>query len=107
MAHEIVSGNKYQHKVDIWSIGVITFYLLSGYPPFDGRTKNQLSHAIKTAKLNFDNPIWDRVSVEAKDFITKALDRNVETRPSAEELSKHKWITESSKIRVKTLNPKV
>ncbi len=40
MAPEIVSGNKYGHKVDIWSIGVITYYLLCGYPPFEGRTKN-------------------------------------------------------------------
>ena len=43
MAPEVVSGKKYRHEADIWSIGVITYFLLSGQPPFDGRTKNALA----------------------------------------------------------------
>jgi serine/threonine protein kinase len=59
MAPEIVDGKRYRFEVDIWSIGVIAYYLLCGQPPFDGRTKNQLSNAIKSAEIKFNGAIWD------------------------------------------------
>ena len=73
MAPEIIQEQPYNHKVDIWSIGVIAYILLSGRPPFKGRSKNEIFRSIMHASLNFDHPIWDKVSAEAKDFIIKAL----------------------------------
>lgn len=42
MAPEIIEEKKYDHRVDIWSAGVICYILLSGRPPFKGRTKQDI-----------------------------------------------------------------
>ena len=76
MAPEIIKEKPYNNKVDIWSIGVITYILLSGRPPFKGKSKNEIFRSISMGELSFDHQIWDRISPEAKDFIIKALDKN-------------------------------
>jgi serine/threonine protein kinase len=54
MAPEIVKGLAYDEKVDVWSIGVITFILLSGRPPFKGKNRDEIFDAIKKKDLEFD-----------------------------------------------------
>jgi len=41
MAPEIIRKIKYDEKVDIWSIGIITFILLTGMTPFDTQSKTK------------------------------------------------------------------
>lgn len=55
MAPEIILEKPYDHKVDIWSIGVITYILLSGRPPFKGRTKQEIFKSILQGELLFDH----------------------------------------------------
>jgi serine/threonine protein kinase len=73
MAPEIVSEEPYDQKVDIWSTGVIAYILLSGRPPFRGKSKQEIFKNIQTSELAFDHEIWKKVSDEAKDFIRLAL----------------------------------
>lgn len=73
MAPEIVKEDKYDEKVDIWSVGVIAFILISGRPPFRGKNKNEIFSSIKHTELAFEHEIWNKVSTEAKDFIRRAL----------------------------------
>ena len=44
MAPEIILRKNYNEKVDIWSIGIITYMLLSGQSPYNGKTKEQIKH---------------------------------------------------------------
>ncbi len=53
MAPEIVSQDNYNSKVDIWSVGVITHILLSGCPPFFGKSKSQIYSAIISGTPKF------------------------------------------------------
>jgi serine/threonine protein kinase len=70
MAPEIVKEVAYDNRVDIWSLGVITYILLSGRPPFKGRTKPDIFRSILYDELAFSADIWKKISPDAKDFIT-------------------------------------
>mmetsp|Transcript_4957 Transcript_4957/g.3567 ORF Transcript_4957/g.3567 Transcript_4957/m.3567 type:complete len:215 (+) Transcript_4957:348-992(+) len=86
MAPEVVKEEKYDGKVDVWAVGVLAFILLSGGPPFRGRTRYEIFRSIKNQDLAFDKPIWKRVSEEAKEFITEALNKDPSKRPTAADL---------------------
>lgn len=73
VAPEILEGKPYGSSVDIWSIGVITYILLCGYPPFHDDNHNALFKKIKRGKFQFDAPYWDHVSDDAKDLISMML----------------------------------
>lgn len=75
----------------MWSIGVIAFMLLSGTPPFFGKTDRETVEAVKLGRWSFDERLFKNVSNEAKNFISKLLDRRVGARPSAAEALKHPW----------------
>jgi calcium-dependent protein kinase len=72
VAPEVLSNN-YDAKCDVWSIGVITYMLLSGIPPFNGSNNRELLDKVKIAKWKFDERLFRNVSKDAKDFITKCL----------------------------------
>jgi calcium/calmodulin-dependent protein kinase I len=66
--------------------------LLSGRPPFRGKTKHDIFKSILQHELSFDHTIWEKVSVEAKDFIRLALQKDPSKRANAIDLLQHKWI---------------
>ena len=92
MAPEIINCEDYTEKVDIWSTGVIAFILLSGRPPYGGKKKEEIYRCIKSRELSFEDPVWSKISQNAKDFITQALNRDKTKRPSASTLLDHPWI---------------
>ena len=64
-----VLEQSYDEKCDMWSIGVITFILLSGTPPFGGQNEKQIMDNVKIGEYTFKNKAWANVSESAKDFI--------------------------------------
>lgn len=72
---------------DLWSIGVITYILLCGYPPFYGGNDVEILASVKTAKYDFPSPEWDTVSKEAKAFVRAHLMVDPSKRPTAAEVS--------------------
>jgi calcium-dependent protein kinase len=80
-----VLRKKYSSKCDIWSVGVILYIMLCGYPPFYGASDALVFKAILQDPLSFEGDAWASVSQEAKSIIEKLLDRNDENRPSATE----------------------
>jgi len=52
IAPEVIKGN-YTEKCDIWSLGVLTFVILSGYPPFNGKDDSEILEKVKEGKFSF------------------------------------------------------
>ena len=91
MAPEVLN-RKYDEKCDVWSIGVITFIILCGCPPFNGADEQGILDSIRIGTFKFKQKIWKSVSNDAKDFIRKLLIRNPINRLSAKQALEHPWI---------------
>ena len=91
-----VLNKKYNEKCDIWSCGVITYIILSGMPPFNGQSDQEIMKKVRIGKFSFSDPCWANVSDKGKDFITQLLTYDVDQRPSAEAALKHPWIIDYS-----------
>lgn len=92
-APEVLLGTGHGKPCDIWSLGVITYTILSGYSPFRAETIDDfLSEVEDPGFIVFHERYWKTISPEAKDFITKMLNPNPDLRPTADELFKHPWI---------------
>ncbi|KAE8709697.1 Calcium-dependent protein kinase 11 [Hibiscus syriacus] len=75
IAPEVLVGG-YNQAADIWSAGVILYILLSGTPPFWGKTKSRIFDAVRAADLQFPSDPWDRISGSAKNLVRGMLNRS-------------------------------
>lgn len=73
IAPEVLHMRGYDQQCDIWSLGVIVYILLCGFPPFYAENDAQLFEKIKRGDYRFLQPYWDPVSDAAKDFIQHML----------------------------------
>jgi len=90
---DVLTGDGYTSQCDVWSLGVVVFMLLSGYPPFHG-TDAQIRAKIKGGKPNFNQTsCWQDVSEEAQDFVRALLDKDPCRRPTAQDALQHPWLT--------------
>lgn len=92
MAPEVIKKGFYNMKVDCWSVGVILYILLSGYPPFFAESQPKIYNLILNEPYNFDPSYWAHISDDAKDLISKLLTKNPRKRISAREAKGHRWM---------------
>jgi serine/threonine protein kinase len=97
VAPEILQNLPYDKAVDMWSIGVITYILLGGYPPFHDENQKALFRKIKKGEFEFHEEYWDCVSDEAKDFISNLIKVNPKERMSCDDAHKHPWLKRDAK----------
>jgi calcium/calmodulin-dependent protein kinase I len=75
-------------------MGVISYFLLCGYTPFDKDTQAKETEAIVAGDYKFEPfEYWENVSQTAKDFIRSCLTINPSKRPTAQEMLQHKWLS--------------
>lgn len=80
-APEILDGKGHGRVVDWWALGVLTYVLLAGRPPFSSESRETLWNKIKTQRLDLDSDTrLSEVSDAGKDLIMKLLDKNAHTR---------------------------
>ncbi|KAF9178197.1 hypothetical protein BGZ51_008032 [Haplosporangium sp. Z 767] len=96
MAPEIFQKSGHGKPVDMWALGVITYFLLCGQPPFDRENTLDEIHAIQRAEYKFE-PVeyWEGVSETAKSFITSLLTVDPSRRMTAAEALHHPWLREA------------
>merc|ERR1712072_758289 len=98
---------KYDKRCDLWSLGVMMYILLRGYPPFSGSCGHQCAWAaggacdlcqlnlfnnIQQGKFEFHSKEWSGVSGAAKDLIRKLLVKDAKKRLSARDVLYHEWL---------------
>ncbi|KAJ1513725.1 hypothetical protein HMI55_005285 [Coelomomyces lativittatus] len=92
VAPEVLRRQGYTRHVDMWSVGVITYILLSGYPPFYEENNHALFQQIIKGNYTFDSPYWDKVSNEAKSFISQILIVDPKKRLTTSEALAHPFL---------------
>uniref|UniRef100_A0A8C1FNL8 non-specific serine/threonine protein kinase n=1 Tax=Cyprinus carpio carpio TaxID=630221 RepID=A0A8C1FNL8_CYPCA len=93
VAPEVLAQKPYSKAVDCWSIGVISYILLCGYPPFYDENDAKLFEQILRAEYEFDSPYWDDISDSAKDFISHLMEKDPSLRYTCEQALQHPWIS--------------
>ena len=93
VAPEILLGQSYGTKADMWSLGVITFIILGGYFPFHAGTNQKvLFKLIKKGVYKFHDEHWGGTSKEAKDLISSLLTVDPNERITASDARKSAWV---------------
>ncbi|XP_074864643.1 myosin light chain kinase 3 isoform X2 [Carettochelys insculpta] len=108
LAPEVVNYDFVSFPTDMWSVGVITYMLLSGLSPFLGETDAETMNYIVNCSWDFDAEAFEQLSEEAKDFISRLLVKEKSCRMSAAQCLKHEWLkdlpgkAQKSKLRLKS-----
>lgn len=101
VAPEILENSKhrrYTRGVDVWSLGVVLYICLCGFPPFSDELYTRdnpytLSQQIKMGRFDYPSPYWDSVGDPALDLIDRMLTVDPEKRITVDECLEHPWIT--------------
>ncbi|VEN40590.1 unnamed protein product [Callosobruchus maculatus] len=97
VAPEVVNKTGVGFGQDMWSVGIITYILLSGRSPFRGANDRETLTNIRSGKWIFDETWWTNISVEARDFISRLLVYDVEERMDIRTALRHPWLERADK----------
>eukprot|EP00483_Globobulimina_turgida_P003673 UN03679 len=92
VAPEVLSSNEYSHEVDLWSLGVILYIMLSGYQPFNSHSIHAMYGMIIRGQYKFPSPHWDNISDAAKDLVKHLMSVDAKKRYTVQQIIKHPWI---------------
>lgn len=82
----------YDESCDLWSVGIIAYILLCGYPPFNGADNSAVYAAVRRGAYYFPSSEWRHVSYEARDFIRRLLQVDVSKRMTIDQAIRHPWM---------------
>ncbi|CAD6198887.1 unnamed protein product, partial [Caenorhabditis auriculariae] len=95
-APEVAEGKPVGYYTDMWSVGVLSYILLSGLSPFGGENDDETLKNVKNCDWNLDDPVFGTISDDAKDFIKKLLLADPSTRMTIHQALDHPWLASGS-----------
>ena len=90
-APEIIQNMPYNKEIDVWSLGVILFYMFTGYYPFVGKEEDEIEEKIINEPVEFKDGEWEKISENVQDLIRKCLEKYPEDRISIDDFINHPW----------------
>ncbi|XP_062315506.1 myosin light chain kinase 2, skeletal/cardiac muscle [Osmerus eperlanus] len=96
LAPEVVDFDFVSFPTDMWTLGVVTYMLLSGLSPFLGDDESQTLNNVLAVNWYFEEEAFEHISAEARDFISNLLIREKGGRLSAAKCLKHPWLNNIS-----------
>jgi len=102
VAPEVLESESYDKAVDMWSIGVILYILLVGYPPFYADTDPQLFKKIMACDYAFGEG-WENISDTAKNLVKSLLVKDPKKRLTASQCLAHPWFSMNTELSSKQL----
>jgi len=102
VAPEILENSnhrRYTRAVDVWSLGVVLYICLCGFPPFSDELYSKenpykLTQQIKEGRFDYPSPYWDSVGDSALDLIDRMLTVDVDKRYTIDDCLAHPWTTQ-------------
>lgn len=94
LSPEVINYDHVSFMTDMWSVGVITYMMVSGLSPFLGANDTETMNNVLVGESDFDEEPFELVSEEAKDFIANLLVREKSGRMSAGQCLKHPWLND-------------
>ena len=85
-------GIEYGAAADMWSVGVVLYILLCGFPPFYAEEETRLLQIVRSGRFEFASPYWDGVSAAAKDLVTRCLQIEPTRRPTPDAALRSEWM---------------
>ncbi|KAF8928165.1 hypothetical protein BGZ58_009834 [Dissophora ornata] len=93
VAPEVIRRQRYGKEVDMWSLGVVLYIFLCGFPPFsEDLGPPRLRLQVLDNLYTFPSPYWDDVSEEAVDLVQMLLRQNIEERYTVDDALAHVWM---------------
>lgn len=96
VAPEVVRAETYTPAVDMWSLGVLTYNMLSGELPFEGISISDVLKQVRNGQYSFPDKQWAEISVEAKDFVRNLMEIDPKKRLTGRQALAHPWMTSSN-----------
>ena len=97
VAPEVLLRTPYNKEVDIWSMGVILYYMLCGHLPFKGNKEVVIAEKIVNDDLEFDEDEWEVRSKKVRELITSCLKKEPEERITIDDFLNHPWFKKNLK----------
>lgn len=97
LSPEMINGTGHDHTLDWWALGVLIYEMIIGIPPFYNQNKHKMYYLIENGTIRWPDPVKHGINVseEAKDLISKLLDKNKATRlgqsGGIDEVMAHPW----------------
>ncbi|CAD8046316.1 unnamed protein product [Paramecium primaurelia] len=101
LAPESLEQKKIDFKVDNFALGVILYFLLSGYLPFDSEFPEDIIKNIIECKYDLQEDFWQQISEDAKDLIKKLLMKEPDERITLQSALEHPWILNRNQLPTK------
>eukprot|EP00054_Salpingoeca_dolichothecata_P003081 m.25165 g.25165 ORF g.25165 m.25165 type:complete len:737 (+) comp13524_c0_seq1:91-2301(+) len=101
VAPEVLKRQGYDKACDIWSLGVLVYTMLAGFPPFASTpsdTSKDILARIESQQVKFTEPVWEKISDQAKHLISGLLHVNPALRLTATQILQHPWVLNSDEL---------